>query len=190
MVKSRVTAFMTYSSPGALMCFPYCTDFKLVAVEVICILNICIQLLYKSSKPCRPCRYTEDQHGCDSVAGTEPQCSSLSCDIALINHCSIVIRAERRRCEVTITEENREWSDISEQIHVIHIQLHRLDLERLDYTRVWPIRRSPCVRARERRSNYPANHPKPKTLSRFSANEKPALFSSAHQLTLQDPSVT
>lgn len=45
------------------------------------------------------------------------------------------------------------------------------------------------VRGWEHRSNYPPNHPKPKTLSRFCANEKPALFSSAHQTASQDPSV-
>lgn len=62
-------------------------------------------------------------------------------------------------------------------IDVIHIQLCRLDLD----TRVSPTRldsSTPC----EAESGAPIIQPitrTPKALSRFSANEKPALFSSA-----------
>lgn len=57
-----------------------------------------------------------------------------------------------------------------------------VDLETLNDTRVWPAPRTSRSRDRERRSNRPANHPKPKLHSRFSANEKTALFSSVHQI--------
>lgn len=86
---------------------------------------------------------------------------------------------------------HQRWSDggMNRLIDVFHIELCRLDLETLNDTRVRPTRRASPVRGREQRSDYPANHPKPETLSRFSANERPALFSSAHQLASQDPSV-
>lgn len=85
--------------------------------------------------------------------------------------------AEQRLCQV-----RTEWRDVSDGgmsrlNDVVHIQLCRLDLD----TRVLPTRLDSST-PREAESGAPIIQPitrTPKTLSRFSANEKPALFSSA-----------